>query len=473
MSPASVFNNSPMPNKSTLITQSTDGSIDSNATEIWARYHAIQRNDAVKNVFVQELIMRYEILSQEYKSAVDNYNTEREEIRKWQEDKQRYAQALQSYRTSFAGAPSGPSFERDPFVLVLLDADGIVFQDEFFRSGELGGRDAAHQLHTAVQHHVQRELTDVPTDLRIVCRVYANVRGLAEVLVRIGVVEEITPVLDFVRGFTRGKTLFDFVDVGPGKDRTDEKLNECFKLYLNDFHCRKIFLGCSHDNGYARILEGYSANKMYIEKIILLEGVPFEKELLHLPFSTQKFPGIFRETKLSVWSAPPSNNRTPPPALGRLWAAKAAVPPPVVAELPIYKPSNREEIIARNRGGQRVDPPCRDYDKAEVDRIKKMKLCNVHFLRHECPFDKKCTHRHDYTPSNSELSTLRLVARMAPCQYGSSCQDIKCIYGHRCPAPEAKKSVKGQKPCIFGEDCKFPFELHNIDCAVVKTLVIR
>lgn len=29
---------------------------------------------------------------------------------------------------------------------------------------------------------------------------------------------------DFARGFSRGKTLFDFVDVGPGKDRADEKI---------------------------------------------------------------------------------------------------------------------------------------------------------------------------------------------------------------------------------------------------------
>jgi hypothetical protein len=27
-----------------------------------------------------------------------------------------------------------------------------------------------------------------------------------------------------MRGFTRGKTLFDFIDVGPGKDRADEKI---------------------------------------------------------------------------------------------------------------------------------------------------------------------------------------------------------------------------------------------------------
>lgn len=53
---------------------------------------------------------------------------------------------------------------------------------------------------------------------------YANVRGLGEVLVRKGIIENIGLFEDFVRGFTRGKTLFDFVDVGTGKDRADEKI---------------------------------------------------------------------------------------------------------------------------------------------------------------------------------------------------------------------------------------------------------
>ncbi len=156
------------------------------------------------------------------------------------------------------------------------------------------------------------------------------------------------------------------------------------------------------------------------------------------------------------------------------WAAKAAAPAPLVPDSPSYRPATREEVIARNRTGQRVDPPSKDYDKSEVDRIKKMKLCNVHFLRDECPYGASCTHLHAYQPTRDEIPTLRLVARMAPCQNGSSCQDMKCIYGHRCPAPPNKThAVKGTKSCIFGELCKFPPELHDLDTNVVKTLVIR
>jgi hypothetical protein len=303
---------------------------------------------------------------------------------------------------------------------------------------------------------------------------------------------------------------------------------ESFKLFIDDYHCRQIFFGCSHDNGFARLLEEYMTDPAYLSKVTMLEGVPFEKELAVLPYAKKKFPTLFRDTKIFATGAPtgspavkhynlfaglptrfPASRtssgqdhylmdspvftklatnlpRTPSsstlasdgmpavkPVVGS-WAAKAAAPAPLVSASPTYQPANRDEVIARNRTGQRVDPQCRDYDKAEVDRVKKIKMCNVHFLRKECPYNDNCTHLHNYEPTDSEIATLRLVARMAPCQNGSSCQDIRCIYGHRCPAPPAKtKLPKGTKNCIFGEACKFPDELHDIDCNVVKTLVIR
>jgi hypothetical protein len=98
------------------------------------------------------------------------------------------------------------------------------FQNDLIRDGEQGGRRAAAQIHSAVVNFIQQEAKDIPNEARIICRIYANVRGLAEVLIRTGVIPDVATFEDFARGFTRGKTLFDFVDVGPGKDRADEKL---------------------------------------------------------------------------------------------------------------------------------------------------------------------------------------------------------------------------------------------------------
>jgi hypothetical protein len=75
-----------------------------------------------------------------------------------------------------------------------------------------------------VRNWIENEAKDVPLTSRVICRIYANVRGLGDVLVRTGAIAAIEDFEDFVRGFTRAKTMFDFIDVGVGKDRADEKI---------------------------------------------------------------------------------------------------------------------------------------------------------------------------------------------------------------------------------------------------------
>ncbi|KAJ4983239.1 CCCH zinc finger dna binding protein [Stagonosporopsis vannaccii] len=502
--------------------------VDHDRLTLQQRYDLLQQYDKDKNDFIGEILMRYECLSQQYQYlASQNMQDAAGEVA-WLAQKPAYEQAIQQYERALS---------ENPFVMVLIDGDGMIFHDNYVRDGEAGGRRAASHLDTAVRNWIENEDKNVPLNSRVICRIYANVRGLGNVLVKIGAIEAAEDFEDFVRGFTQAKTMFDFIDVGAGKDRADEKIIENLKIFSQDYHCRRLLFGCSHDNGYARVLEESCDKPEIVNKVVLLEGVPFEKELLPLPYSTKKFSSIFRQSKLVVWnsSAPVPDQahiitgkesprhvvydistglpgRLPPPVrqvmdspvparattIGLLrtpststiasegfvvskfappintWAAKAAAPPPRVSTSPAYEPADRNESIARNRAGQRIDPPCKDYDKAEVDRVKKLKLCNVHFLRQECSWGMRCTHRHDYDPSRSEIATLRLVARMSPCASGSVCQDFKCMFGHRCPAPPIKVKVpKGTKPCIFMDACKFPIELHDIDANVVKTLVIR
>ncbi|OWY52724.1 metal ion binding protein [Alternaria alternata] len=509
------------------------GFSDADLTAFTRRFEHFQQFEEEKTQFLAEIVTRYEYIYQQYQALAIERERDRVWVTAWKNEKVQYEKKHNHMLREMSD---------NPFVTVLIDGDGMIFCDKYLGDGEQGGRRAALDLSAAVQEYVDNDCNDIPYGARIVCRIYANVRGLGDVLVRKGVYQYPSEFEKFVRGFTRGKTLFDFIDVGAGKDRADEKIIESCKLYSHDYHCRRILFGCSHDNGYARMLEECSDRPELVNKIILLEGVPFEKELVNLPYDTKKFPGIFRDTKIVFWGAPiysgglppafvparrvDSNDsskasvsstglpsRFPPPAkspvmdsplpsratmmglprtpststlasdgmvaatkpvLPMNWAAKvAASPPPVNHSSPTYKPANREEVIARNRAGQRIDPPCKDYDKIEVDRVKKIKMCNVHFLRNECPYEKNCTHLHAYKPTESEVATLRLVARMAPCSNGSGCQDIRCIYGHCCPAPHKTHHIKGTKNCIFGDSCKFPIELHDIDTNVVKTLVIR
>ncbi|MCJ1275147.1 hypothetical protein MMC21_002947 [Puttea exsequens] len=206
--------------------------------------------------------------------------------------------------------------DRDAFILVLIDGDGMIFEDDLISKGEAGGKEAAARLWNSVTEYVRRNMSCIPSDYKIVTRVYANLKGLGEVCRKAGIIDISDVIEEFARGFTGSKQLFDFVDVGVGKDRADDKISEIFKLHLYDSHCRQILFGCSHDNGYARLLEDV-AEPTICDSITLLEGVPFEKELAQLDskYRTAKFEGLFRTKKINVYP-PISKHSVPLQTLG-------------------------------------------------------------------------------------------------------------------------------------------------------------
>lgn len=114
--------------------------------------------------------------------------------------------------------------DRDPFVLVLIDGDGMIFSDDYIKLGEEGGRLAADELRREIVEAMKASL-NVPQDTKVVARIYANVRKLGEACGKAGIISRSALLEDFARGFTGSKQLFDFVDVGVGKDRADDKLS--------------------------------------------------------------------------------------------------------------------------------------------------------------------------------------------------------------------------------------------------------
>ncbi|KAI9676764.1 MAG: hypothetical protein M1829_002859 [Trizodia sp. TS-e1964] len=412
--------------------------------------------DQAKDVLIEQLLSRLETLSSQYSQEIMDHDREKQFNRDFQ---------LREFQLKEEFRKNKSFMERNPFLLVLIDGDGMIFQDSLLQKAEQGGKDAAGLLYTAVHNYIQGALLDPPPDVKIVARVYANVKGLAEACFKAGIVDKPSKVEDFARGFTRSKHLFDFVDVGTGKDRADDKLSEVFKVHLYDCHCRQILFGCSHDNGYARLLEDFISDSAAADRISLLEGVPFERELdtLRAYFKTTKFPGLFRESKVKTFMDPPLartiSSSTTNSTYALSWSSAAALPAPYQASPPApvpIQPTLSPNEVPRNRKGQRVDPEVK-YDKNDVKRMKALKLCNVHFLRGDCYYED-CTHEHSYQIKPAELATLQYIGRMAPCRMGVACDDPKCIYGHRCPG----------NPCIFGSSCRFPEELHRIDETIVR-----
>lgn len=412
----------------------------------------------------------------------------------------------------------------------------MIFNNLILQDGEKGGRQAAWLLKDSIKKWALQFEPELPSDYRIVVRVYANVSGLADVLVRAGIVKHASTFEDFTRGFTRSDNLFDFVDVGSGKDRADAKIIDGLKLTLLDYHCRQILFGCSHDNGYARTLENYANDGQAKARVTLLEGVPFEKELLELPFRTVGFPGVFRDMKINLGNTfdfitgPVTRNRENSilNASSGIFTPRTTTPastytpgggiPELDGQLPVRanilrtdsvassmtnlsisntsqtaKPANswaklaitaadlpqtntappREQVpVARhNKKGQRIDPPIPVVEESELYRVKKIKMCNQHYLGKDgCGRPSgKCGHRHDYRPSASEMKTLVRVSRETPCRNGVGCDEPACIYGHRCPFAVATEGTMRGIGCLMGTDCRFPIEMHGItDSTAVK-----
>jgi hypothetical protein len=101
----------------------------------------------------------------------------------------------------------------------------MIFSQTFLQQGALGGKQAAKLLHDSIIKWASASVMDFPVDSKVVVRVYANLQGLAQTCTRAGLVDSPVKVEEFARGFTCGKPLFDFTDVGAGKDRADAKMN--------------------------------------------------------------------------------------------------------------------------------------------------------------------------------------------------------------------------------------------------------
>lgn len=116
----------------------------------------------------------------------------------------------------------------NPFVVILINGDSMIFEDDLVKASTTGGTIAATRLRATIQRYIDNGTKGIPKDAKVICRVYADLSGLADLLVRAGVVSTVETVEEFMRGLTCGEkldeNLFDFVDVGPGRNRVNAKI---------------------------------------------------------------------------------------------------------------------------------------------------------------------------------------------------------------------------------------------------------
>ncbi|CAL1695900.1 unnamed protein product [Somion occarium] len=324
----------------------------------------------------------------------------------------------------------------NPLVVCLIDGDGNIFSSELVKLGQNGGHQAALLLNKGLTDHMNSLDSDEGFSSRgqIWLTVYCNKSGLLETLTsnNICTAEEFE---SFVTGFNQASPLFSLVDVGTGKERADEKIKECLRVFTRFPQTTKVFFGGAHDNGYISILNQLQ-NEGLLNKVVLLRGYrELAYELKNLDLPTLDIVGLFMTRKLqTVQTKKPS----PPPTQVKLqdfdkFRVKPTIPLPSRPS-----PSSNAKVaqrIEKNLPLHKHRPP----------------PCNFYYLA-DCKHGLKCRYGHNYILLPEHIDELRTNSRKWPCPYAN--RDNPCPFGESCCMGHA--CPKGQR-CTFLKQgkCKF------------------
>lgn len=230
---------------------------------------------------LSEVLENYTTLIEDYKRLKSDYEEERD-------SRERYKQMARGQ-------------ERNPFVLVLIDGDGYIFDDDLISSGPEGGGRAAHLLNETVKDSLRNHGLE---NCRIMVRIYANLSGLSKTLSKVKLAgAEKRSLGPFVANFNRSNELFDFVDAGELKENADYKIRAMFRLFAENPQCRHIYWAGCHDVGYISELVPYTGSR---DRITLVRSSNFHPEFSKLGMRIENFPNIFRPTPLDIFAQQPS-----------------------------------------------------------------------------------------------------------------------------------------------------------------------
>lgn len=248
---------------------------------------AAQLADYRRSDALSRLLDQYAVLIEDYKRLKSDYEEEREA-------REKYKQMAKDQ-------------ERNPFVLVLVDGDGYVFNESLIAKRADGGSAAAQLLNDEVKASLRRKGLE---HCQVMVRVYANVQGLSKALAKTGLVGgESRSLGPFIASFNRSYGLTEFVDAGQLKENADFKLRALLRLYADNTQCKHIYFAACHDVGYISELIPFTGRSSKFT-LVNTPGVRFHDEFTRLGMGIEEFRGVFRHSPLegtASYRPPPSN----------------------------------------------------------------------------------------------------------------------------------------------------------------------
>ncbi|KAJ0287069.1 hypothetical protein COL154_009205 [Colletotrichum chrysophilum] len=231
------------------------------------RYQTLQGYQAASDQLMKDLL----IYAKEIERTIGEENRIlKQKLRNAELDLDHATISRREMQQTLSGLESDNNYlkNRNPYVLILIDGDGLLFQETYIKQGIEGGKQAAYALRSAVAEYVGSQSGEV----EIIAKVCANMSGLARAMRRDGCLDSESELKEFSLGFTQAKASFDFIDVGHGKERADSKIKEATRWHLRNYNCRQILLGISHDAGYAPFLDEILQDADTRARVSLIEG---------------------------------------------------------------------------------------------------------------------------------------------------------------------------------------------------------
>ncbi|KAF2833804.1 hypothetical protein CC86DRAFT_442164 [Ophiobolus disseminans] len=177
-----------------------------------------------------------------------------------------------------------------PFALVLIDADadGFLFQDKYITKKAQGGEVLADELMVRTREYL-RPLYDDADALDVIVRVYSNLEGMANFLVRLDKVRNLGQLRAFSTGFCGRISSFDWIDTGVGKEGgSGRKVRENLSFYASNSHLRHVLIACSPIDLPTSLL-----TSLPLDKVTLIETLPLPAPLTALPVKIATFTTLF------------------------------------------------------------------------------------------------------------------------------------------------------------------------------------
>lgn len=217
------------------------------------------------------------------------------------------------------------------------------------------------------------------------------------------------------------------------------------KWHLNNYNCRAIILGASHDNGYARVLNAVACEHAgALGRIKLLQGPPFGREFEDLPYGRVEYTDVFSSEKFDT-NRPQQKPLAPPPGLPppataishERAASQPSNPPPgsyaaAVVTVPAFTPPS--SIGNASPKATKATPVISEASlKEAVRKVKQLhpKPCNNHYLKGDCLYTHlDCKFGHEYQLSAADIHAMRKLAATKPCNWGRECINERCYYYH-------------------------------------------